>query len=161
MSGICERGFMLSFKKNRNFGNPVGIIGTPSFRKNWRLKIRNNWSTPRKVFPLYWLCLSKQYIAKNTMCSIQRKLQRDVHFFLRSIASKEEEHHWSSWLYLIVTLYVMSTEVEIQAALVRQTCKKEKRKKITRFFPSASLECATVVAPCDTRTRTYYWIATC
>ena len=56
--------------------------------------------------------------------SIQGKLQRDVHFFQRSIASKEEEHHWSSRLYLIVTLYVMSTEVEIQAVLVRQTFKK-------------------------------------
>ena len=46
MSGICERGFNSDVQKIRNFGSPVGIIGTPSFRKNWSLKIRNNWSAP-------------------------------------------------------------------------------------------------------------------
>ena len=45
MSGICERSFA-DVKKIRNFGSPVGIIGTPSFRKNWSLKIRNDWSAP-------------------------------------------------------------------------------------------------------------------
>ena len=33
MAGICESGLMLMIKKNWNFGSPVGIIGTPSFRK--------------------------------------------------------------------------------------------------------------------------------
>ena len=51
---------------------------------------------------------------------------------MRSIASKEEEHHWSSWLYLIVTLYVMSTEVEIQAALVYQTFNKKMNEKLQK-----------------------------
>ena len=44
MFGICERD--ADAQKNRNFWSPVGIIGTPSFRKNWSLKIRNNWSAP-------------------------------------------------------------------------------------------------------------------
>ena len=48
MSGVCERGFYADVKKNPNFGSPVGIIGTPSFPKNWSLKIRNNWSAPFK-----------------------------------------------------------------------------------------------------------------
>ena len=48
MSEICERGFNSDVQKIRNFGSPVGIIGTPSFRKNWSLKIRNNWSAPYK-----------------------------------------------------------------------------------------------------------------
>ena len=54
--------------------------------------------------------------------SIQGKLlcnDDDANFFLGGIRSQEEEeHHWSSWLCVIETLYVMSMEVEIQA-LVR------------------------------------------
>ena len=46
MSGVCER-FYADVQKIQNFGSPVGIIGTPSFRKNWSLKIRNNWSAPK------------------------------------------------------------------------------------------------------------------
>ena len=47
MPGICERGFMLMFKKFGILGAlAVGVIGTPSFQKNWSLKIRNNWSAP-------------------------------------------------------------------------------------------------------------------
>ena len=44
---LWER-FYADVQKIPNFGSPVGIIGTPSFRKNWSLKTRNNGSAPKK-----------------------------------------------------------------------------------------------------------------
>ena len=80
---------------------------------------------PAKVVEETFLRTKKQEWIWNTTGRKELMTTVTVHCSLLWIISKEDEHHWSNWLYLIVTLYVKSTEVEIQAVLVRQTFKKQ------------------------------------
>ena len=77
MSGICERGLTLMFKKFGILGALSELLEPHFFRKNWSLRIRNNWSAPLHA------------VNELTSCGLKtshglgaRKFMLNVHFII-------------------------------------------------------------------------------